>query len=65
VLTTEKRSVEAMVGLADEQLLKAQVVVPGDIVGVVAGTHTGSGSTNLIRLHRVVGKRARKARPLK
>jgi pyruvate kinase len=65
VLTTEKRSVEAMVALADEQLLKAQVVVPGDIVGVVAGTHTGSGSTNLIRLHRVVGKRARKARPLK
>ena len=64
-LTTEKRSVEAMVALADEQLLKAGIVMPGDIVGVVAGTHTGSGSTNLIRLHRVVGKRARKARPHK
>ena len=60
VLTSEKRSVETMVELADAQLLKAGIVVPGDIVGVVAGTHTGSGSTNLIRLHRVVGKNARK-----
>jgi pyruvate kinase len=57
VLTKQKRSVEAMVELADAQLLKAGVVVPGDIVGVVAGTHTGSGSTNLIRLHRVVSRR--------
>jgi len=65
VLTTEKRSVETMVDLADEQLLKEGIVVPGDIVGVVAGTHTGSGSTNLIRLHRVVGKRARKSKSRK
>jgi pyruvate kinase len=57
VLTKEKRSVEAMVELADTQLLKAAVVVPGEIVGIVAGTHTGSGSTNLIRLHRVVRRK--------
>ncbi len=61
VLTTEKRSVETMVELADVSLLKAGIVVPGEIVGVVAGTHTGSGSTNLIRLHRVVS-RSRKAK---
>lgn len=46
-----------MVELADTQLLKAGVVTPGDIVGIVAGTHTGSGSTNLIRLHRVVRRK--------
>jgi pyruvate kinase len=57
VLTKEKRSVESMVALADLQLLKAGVVVPGEIVGIVAGTHIGSGSTNLIRLHRVVRRR--------
>ena len=55
--TKEKRSVEAMVELADTQLLKAAVVVPGEIVGIVAGTHFGSGSTNLIRLHRVVRRK--------
>jgi pyruvate kinase len=53
-LTQEKRTVERMVELADTQLLKAGVVVPGEIIGIVAGTHTGSGSTNFIRLHRVV-----------
>ncbi|MGE5112452.1 MAG: pyruvate kinase [Acidobacteriaceae bacterium] len=57
VMTTERRSVEAMVELADNQLLKAGIVVPGEIVGIVAGTHTGSGSTNLIRLHRVVRRK--------
>ena len=57
VMTKEKRSVESMVELADTQLLKAGVVTPGDIVGIVAGTHTGSGSTNLIRLHRVVRRK--------
>ncbi|HEU5400433.1 MAG TPA: pyruvate kinase [Terriglobales bacterium] len=58
VMTKEKRSVESMVELADTQLLKAGVVVPGEIVGIVAGTHTGSGSTNLIRLHRVVRRKS-------
>jgi pyruvate kinase len=57
VLTKEKRSVESMVALADLQLLKAGVVVPGEIVGIVAGTHIGSGSTNFIRLHRVVRRK--------
>jgi pyruvate kinase len=57
VLTEEKRSVESMVALADLQLLKAGVVIPGEIVGIVAGTHIGSGSTNLIRLHRVVRRK--------
>lgn len=57
VMTKEKRSVESMVELADTELLKADVVVPGEIVGIVAGTHIGSGSTNFIRLHRVVPRK--------
>lgn len=65
ILTSEVRSVEGMVTLADDQLLKRKVVAHGDVVGVVAGTHAGSGSTNFIRLHRVNGKRATKARSRK
>lgn len=51
------RSVESMVEAADRVLLKAGVVKHGDIIAVVAGTQKSSGSTNFIRLHRVVGKR--------
>jgi pyruvate kinase len=58
VMTREKRTVEAMVELADSHLLRAGVVAPGEIVGIVAGTHIGSGSTNLIRLHRVVRRKS-------
>jgi pyruvate kinase len=57
------KSVEGMVQFADETLLARNTVSQGDVIGVVAGTQTSSGSTNFIRLHRVVGNGARKARP--
>jgi pyruvate kinase len=47
------RSVEGMVKNADDELKKRGVVRPGDVMAVVAGTQSTSGSTNFIRLHRV------------
>jgi pyruvate kinase len=47
-------SMEAMVLQAERLLLKARAVQPGDVVAIVAGTSTTSGSTNFLRLH-VVG----------
>jgi pyruvate kinase len=46
-------SVEAMVNTAEDFLLQTGLVKDGDVVGIVAGTQTTSGSTNFIRLHRV------------
>jgi pyruvate kinase len=46
-------SVEDMVGGAERALLKNSVVAVGDVMGVVAGTRTTSGSTNFMRLHMV------------
>jgi pyruvate kinase len=43
-----------MVHNAERLLLKLHAVQPGDVIGVVAGTRTSSGSTNFLRLH-VVG----------
>jgi hypothetical protein len=54
-----------MVQLADETLLSGRTVSQGDIIGVVAGTQSSTGSTNFIRLHRVVGNGATKAGPRK
>lgn len=45
---------EDMVSGAETYLLKIHAVQPGDIIAVVAGTRSSSGSTNFIRLH-VVG----------
>jgi pyruvate kinase len=42
-----------MVKNAEEFLLATSLVNYGDVVGIIAGTQTGSGSTNFIRLHRV------------
>jgi pyruvate kinase len=47
-------SVEDMVTNAQRELLEVQVVSPGDVMGVVAGTQRASGSTNFLRLH-IVG----------
>jgi pyruvate kinase len=44
---------EAMVTNAENFLLESGVVQAGDVVGIVAGTQSTSGSTNFIRLHRV------------
>jgi len=45
---------EDMVHNAERLLLKLHAVQAGDVIGVVAGTRTSSGSTNFLRLH-VVG----------
>ncbi len=45
---------EDMVAHSDQDLLKRHAVQPGDVVAVVAGTRSSSGSTNFLRLH-VVG----------
>src|SRR5207302_3669710 len=45
---------EDMVHNAEKYLLQMHAVQPGDIIAVVAGTRSSSGSTNFMRLH-VVG----------
>jgi len=45
---------EDMVHKAETYLLQLHAVQPGDVIAVVAGTRTSSGSTNFLRLH-VVG----------
>ena len=45
---------EDMVHRAETYLLQMHAVHPGDIIAVVAGTRSSSGSTNFLRLH-VVG----------
>src|SRR5262249_24473984 len=48
------QNAEEMVDNAEKLLLKLQALGPGDVIAVVAGTRTTSGSTNFLRLH-VVG----------
>ena len=45
---------EEMVHNAERLLLKLHAVQAGDVIGIVAGTRSSSGSTNFLRLH-VVG----------
>jgi pyruvate kinase len=47
------RTVDGMVQNADEELKKRGVVRTGDVMAIVAGTQSTTGSTNFIRLHRV------------
>ena len=42
---------EEMLNTAEQELLRAGRVNPGDVLGVVAGTQMSSGSTNFMRLH--------------
>jgi pyruvate kinase len=53
VVVEHTPAVEDMVSGAEHQLLKAAVVSPGDVIGIVAGTRTTSGSTNFMRLHMI------------
>jgi pyruvate kinase len=46
---------EEMLSTAEQELLRAERVKPGDVLGVVAGTQMSSGSTNFMRLHVVKG----------
>jgi pyruvate kinase len=45
---------EEMVAQAESLMLKKHAVQPGDVIAIVAGTGTTTGSTNFMRLH-VVG----------
>jgi len=42
---------EAMVELAEDILKKTSNIKPREVIAIVAGTHTKSGSTNFLRLH--------------
>ncbi len=53
LLCEQIKSVEGMVRNADDELKSRGAVRPGDVIGIVAGTQSSSGSTNFIRLHRV------------
>ena len=53
IAATPFHTVEAMVANTEKFLLETGIVQAGDVVGIVAGTQSTSGSTNFIRLHRV------------
>ena len=50
---TKVHTAEAMVELAETELEKRGFASKGDIVGIIAGTGTRSGSTNFLRLHKL------------
>jgi pyruvate kinase len=53
---TKASTTEQMVDMAEELLEASGFVFPQDILGIVAGTRTKTGSTNFLRLH-VLGDR--------
>jgi pyruvate kinase len=53
ILASHTPGVEDMVAGAERELVKLRAVSAGDVVGIVAGTRTTSGSTNFMRLHMV------------
>ena len=53
IMTTHTPQVEDMVNGAERELLKRCFVKPQDVIGIVAGTRTTSGSTNFMRLHEI------------
>jgi pyruvate kinase len=54
---------DSLVEMAEELLVKAGVVRNGELMGIVAGTRTRSGATNLMRLHTVGDIEHGKPRP--
>ena len=54
----QARSAEQMVTMAEQDLVRKDVIEAGDVLGVVAGTRQASGSTNLMRLHVVTEQEA-------
>ncbi|MFZ0663414.1 MAG: pyruvate kinase [Acidobacteriaceae bacterium] len=48
---SKAQTTEQMIDLAEKLLEQAGHAAPGDIIGIVAGTRTKSGSTNFLRLH--------------
>ena len=53
IMTDHHAAVEEMVDGAEKSLLKHGAVQAGDVIGIVAGTRTTSGSTNFMRLHMI------------
>jgi pyruvate kinase len=51
ILCAKAHTTEDMVDMAEKLLEKAGYAAPQDIIGIVAGTLTKSGSTNFLRLH--------------
>jgi pyruvate kinase len=56
VRVRQARSIEQMVTVAEQDLVKRSLIKPGDVLGVVAGTRQSSGSTNFMRLHVVTAE---------
>jgi pyruvate kinase len=54
VLSNTAASAEEMVVNAERHMVKSHAADPGDVIAIVAGTSTTTGSTNFMRLH-VVG----------
>jgi pyruvate kinase len=61
----QAKSIEQMVTMAEQDLLRRGQLKPGDVLGVVAGTRQASGSTNFMRLHVVTAEETRKIVPQK
>jgi pyruvate kinase len=53
ILTDHTPEIEEMVAGAERELLKLKGAAAGDVIGIVAGTRTTTGSTNFMRLHMV------------
>ena len=62
VLCEPMRSSKQMILDAEAMLVKEHLAVAGDIIGLVAGTRSSSGSTNFMRLH-VIGTESEEERP--
>jgi pyruvate kinase len=56
VRTDATLNAEDMLIRAERLMIKRQAVRPGDVVAIVAGTRSTTGSTNFMRLHVVGGK---------
>jgi pyruvate kinase len=54
-------NIEGLVSNAEKTMLRLHAAKPGDIIAIVAGTRTSTGSTNFLRLH-VVGATEQPAR---
>ena len=54
----QARSAEQMVTMAEQELVRRNLLKARDVLGVVAGTRQASGSTNLMRLHVVTEQEA-------
>ncbi len=51
------KDIDSLARIAEKRLLEEKLVLPGDIVGVVAGTPLGQrGTTNFVKLHAIGGE---------